>query len=122
MTKNEMYDELLEKHWLQCYSWRGLDIEDLQKRYEQDKETVLSVMREIAHTHRNPDLPRLVDEKACRSCGMPMVFMAVQGKSKPHPCDIRQRKILTKRGVFEIGRESHFASCPDAKWWREEQS
>ena len=118
MTKDQLYVELLETHWLECYSWRGLEIASLEKRYVQDKATILSVMREIAHTHRNPDLPEVIGEKACRSCGMPMVFMAVQGESKPHPCDIRQRKILTKRGVFELGRESHFASCPDAEWWR----
>ena len=118
MTRNQLYDELLEDHWLQTYSWRGLNLEKVMKYYKQDKQTVLAVMREIAHAHRNPDLPRLIDEKPCRSCGMPMVFMAVEGESKPHPCDIRERKILTKRGVFETGRESHFMSCPDAAWWR----
>lgn len=117
MSKNEMYDELLE-HWRLTYSWRGLDIEVFQKRYGFDKETILATMREIAHVHRNPNMGRVKDEKPCRSCGMPMVFMDVIGKEKPHPCDVRERKILTKQGVFEIGRESHFASCPDAAWWR----
>jgi len=121
MTKHEMYDCLLDQHWLDTYSWRGLQMKTLEKLFDQDKDVILATMREIAHTHRNPDRKRLKDEKSCRSCGMPIVFMDVEGARDPHPCDVRQRRILTKRGVFETGRESHFASCPDADWWREKK-
>ena len=50
-NREMMYDELLEGHWLRRYSWRGLQMESLVKRYRLPRVDILAVLREIAHTH-----------------------------------------------------------------------
>ena len=120
MEKDVIFEELLEDHWRHAYTWRGLKMDWLLERYEQPREAILSIMREIAHTHPSPEYP--LAQTTCKSCGMGIVFMQDDQKQKSHPCDPQVRKILG--GVdrkFHEGRESHFASCPDADWWRQKK-
>ena len=116
MEKGDIFEELLENHWRHTYSWRGLEMASLIERYEQPRETILSILREVAHTYPHPDYP---SKTTCRSCGMAIVFMFNDEKQKSHPCDPKVRRILGMDRRFHDGRESHYASCPDAEWWRE---
>ena len=116
MEKGAIFEELLEDHWSHAYSWRCLDMDSLIERYEQPRETILSILREIAHTHPSPHFST---KTTCKSCGMAIVFMHDERKDKSHPCDPWVRKILGTDRRFHEGRESHFASCPDADWWRD---
>lgn len=119
MEKGAVFEELLENHWRHVYSWRGLEMDALIKRYELPRAEILSILCEIAHTHPSPDYPA---KTTCKSCGMAIVFMRDERKNKSHPCDPKRRKILGVDGQFHEGRESHFASCPDAEWWRGKKS
>ena len=115
MERGYIFEELLENHWRHVYSWRGLEMAFLIKRYKQPRDTILSILREVAHTHPSPDFST---KTTCKSCGMAIVFMHDELKNKSHPCDPRVRKILGVDRRWHEGRESHFASCPDAEWWR----
>ena len=115
MKNGDIFEELLERHWRHVYSWRGLEMKSLIERYKQPRKVILEILRKSAHTHPHPDYP---SKTTCRSCGMSIVFMHNDEKQKSHPCDPRVRKILGTDRRFHEGRESHFASCPDADWWR----
>lgn len=54
----------------------------------------------------------------CRSCGAPIIWLKLNGR--PHPCETKQLVIVTDRGDLARGHESHFATCPHAKDWRQE--
>ena len=115
MEKGAIFEELLENHWRHVYSWRSLEMDTLIERYEQPRKVILEILREIAHTHPSPDVPA---KTTCKSCGMAIVFMQDEIKAKAHPCDPKIHRILGVDRRFHDGRESHFASCPDADWWR----
>lgn len=112
----EVKDEILNDHWRWSYSWRGVQLELLEKRYKLPRKEILSIMREIAHSLDPPGesikkLPR------CRSCGMRIVW----GKSeegKAIPLDPRILHIISAQGQRVSGRESHFVSCPNAEGHR----
>lgn len=79
----ELKEELTKDHWTWNYSWRGLRLDLLEKRYKLPRAEILSIMREIAHALDPPDeeikrLPR------CRSCGMRIVWgKSEEGKAIP---------------------------------------
>lgn len=107
-------DELTKDHWTWSYSWRGLRIDQLEKRYKLSRAEILSVMREIAHTLDPPGenikaLPR------CRSCGMRIVWGKSVETGNAIPLDPKILHIITASGERISGRESHFVSCPNAE-------
>ena len=113
---SEIKDEILNDHWRWSYSWRGVQLDLLEKRYNRSGAEILSILREIAHSLDPPDaeikrLPR------CRSCGMRIVW----GKSengKTIPLDPKILHIISAQGQRVSGRESHFVSCPNAEGHR----
>lgn len=49
-------------------------------------------------------------------CGRPIVWVVLGGK--PHPCDPSIRAVITEEGRVVRGRESHYATCPNAADFR----
>lgn len=49
-------------------------------------------------------------------CGRPIVWVVLGGK--PHPCDPPIRAVVTEDGKIVRGRESHYATCPNAADFR----
>lgn len=49
----------------------------------------------------------------CRSCGAAIVWVVTTSRARM-PCDDKIRTLVTDEGVIVRGRESHFATCPNA--------
>lgn len=49
-------------------------------------------------------------------CGRPIVWATLAGK--PHPCDPPLLAIVDGEGRIRRGRQSHYATCPDAESFR----
>ena len=115
----QLRDALLKDHWMWNYSWRGVNLEYLEKGYpDVPRAEILSIMRDIAHEYDPPDAAKLPNSR-CNSCGMRIIW----GKQsdKAHPLDPKILNVLTAEGKLVRGRESHFVSCPNAKAHRSDQ-
>ena len=108
-------DELTKDHWMWSYSWRGVRLDQLEKRYKLPRADILSVMREIAHAHDPPGNQSIKALPRCRSCGMRIVWGKSLEKEKAIPLDPKILHIITAAGEYISGRESHFVSCPNAE-------
>ena len=117
--RERLQDDLLKDQWLWNYSWRGVKLASLEKAYGVPRADILSMMRNIAHTH-DPLNAEKLPKSRCRSCGMRIFWGKVNGNS--HPFDPQVLVIGTDAGTIERGRESHFISCPNAKEHRQEDS
>lgn len=53
----------------------------------------------------------------CRSCGKKISFVMMKS-GKLNPVDENYISVVTDHGDIIRGRESHFATCPDAGKWR----
>jgi hypothetical protein len=53
----------------------------------------------------------------CRSCGAKISWIVTKS-GKKNPVDHDYKTIVTDEGEVVRGRESHFATCPDAEKWR----
>lgn len=60
-----------------------------------------------------PPCDRDPDEGQCKSCRQPMVWIRLQS-GKANPCDPPRLMVRTGSGALEVGRISHFATCPQA--------
>lgn len=60
-----------------------------------------------------PPCDRDPDEGQCKSCKQPMVWVRLQS-GKANPCDPPRLLVRTGSGALEVGRISHFATCPQA--------
>lgn len=59
----------------------------------------------------------------CRSCGAEIRWVKIAGSGKAMPVDLEPLKVVVLRSEdvgWEVvtGYTSHFATCPDADWWR----
>lgn len=56
----------------------------------------------------------------CRTCGAPIRFVPSK-HGNWIPVDERRLTVVTDAGEVVNGRQSHFASCPQAEKWRKER-
>ena len=115
LTAKDLRNDLIKNHWMWNYTWRGVRLGTLEKRYEVPASEILTLMREIAKEYEplNAEkLAKMANSGRCDSCGMRIVWGRQNGK--PHSLDPRVLVIVTDAGKVERGRESHFVSCPNA--------
>lgn len=53
----------------------------------------------------------------CKSCGAAITWVVTNG-GKRMPLNPERRTVVTDAGAVVTGRESHFATCPQADAWR----
>ena len=58
----------------------------------------------------------------CRSCGAEIFWIKNTQTGKLIPCDPRVRTVITETGNCIKGRETHFATCPQAEEWRKKNA
>ena len=103
--------ELLDDHWRECYSWKGLSPVKIAEQRGCSADDVRALMFEIQKEHPPPKTKQKhngTNTGTCKYCGAAVVWIG------EYICDPPVIKGIDAVGNRHTVRQSHFATCPRA--------